>query len=285
MSTSFVFGQEEEEEGNTGEDFDIEALLGIIDGYDNFEELEKAINDSASDVNNLDLDGDGEVDYVLIQEEADGDTHVAFLRVAMAEDEYQDVATIEMEKLSATTASFQVVGDVSLYGEDYIFEPGDDGIVDISESGVEQGGKGGPSYFDIVAVRVTICVGVYRPGYRVFISPYGFRRHPPWFRPWRRSSRSSFRRRSSHRHRNSYKKTTRRRSSHASSMQQKNRKTSSKATHNKSSAANSNQKKNSSNKSNTKSQQQKASNSNQKKQTQQKSNQQRKGSSGGKKRR
>ena len=217
ISTS-VFGQDSD---STGQDFDLDALLGVIQTVDDFEALEKAINDSTNELNNLDLDGDGIVDYVLIQEEADGDAHVAFLRVAMAEDEYQDIATIEMEKLSSTTASFQIVGDVDLYGEDYIIEP-DDGIVDISESDVEQGGKGGPSYFDVFAVRITICVGVYRPGYRVYVSPYGFMVVPAWYHPYRRIARTTYRRRSARWHRSSHHRSSHRRSANAHNMQKKN---------------------------------------------------------------
>ena len=79
-----VIGQESDLQG---EDFDLEALVGVIEKVNTFEELEKAINDSTNDINNLDLNKNGVVDYVLIHEEADGNTHVAFLRIAMSEDE------------------------------------------------------------------------------------------------------------------------------------------------------------------------------------------------------
>ncbi len=109
--TTSVFGQDS---GLAGEDFDLEALPGVLEKVSTFEDLEKAINEEGNDVNNLDLDGNDEVDYVLIQMENDGDTYVAFLRVATSETEYQDVATIEMEKQSSTAASFQIVGDETL---------------------------------------------------------------------------------------------------------------------------------------------------------------------------
>ncbi len=223
-----------------GEDFDLEALPGIIETVNNFEELEKAINDSTNDINNLDLNNDGEVDYVLIQEEAEGETHVAFIRVALSEEEFQDVASIEMEKLSSTTASFQIVGDEALYGKDYILEP-EGGVVDISENtDVEPsgGGKGAFSLdFDVspLLVRVTVCTAVFRPHYVAYVSPYGFVLRPVWFRPWRRVGRSSFRARSSRHHRNSFRRTSHRRSGSAHSMQKKGRKTSKKSTSHKSS--------------------------------------------------
>ena len=269
-----VFGQESDK---IGEDFDLEALPGILEKVSSFEELEKSINDSTNNINNLDLDNNGEVDYILIQEEADGETHIAFLRVAMAEDEFQDVATIEMEKQSSTEATFQIVGDPALYGDDYILEP-EGGVVDISASGAEPEdnynpghGPSAPVYImPPPAVRVTICVGVFSPGYTVFVSPYGFSVRPVWFRPWHPMGRSSFRGKSARWHRKGFKKTSRRRSSHASSMQKKNRKTSSKATSHKSSAKKSSTK-SSSAKSNQKSTTQQKTN------TQKKSNTQKKG--------
>ena len=235
--TATAFGQDSK---LLGEDFDLEALPGVLEKVNDFEALEKAINEEGNDINNLDLDGNNEVDYVLIQMENEGDTYIAFLRVAMSETEFQDVATIEIEKQSSATATFQIVGDETLYGKDYILEP-EGGVVDISESSSgSSGGKGGPSPYLIPpppAVRVTICVGVFRPGFILFVSPWGFGLHPVWLRPWRPVARSTFRARSARMHRKSFRRTAHRRSHHSKSMQQKHRKTSAKATHNKSSAA------------------------------------------------
>lgn len=229
-----------QETDKLGEDFDLEALPGILEKVSNFEELEKAINEEGNDVNNLDLDGNNEVDYVLIQEEIDGDTHIAFLRIATSETEYQDVATIEIEKQSASTATFQIVGDEALYGPDYILEP-EGGVVDISEStSGSTGGKGGPSpSFNPPPplVRVTLCVVVFRPAYVVFVSPYGFVLRPVWFRPWHPIARSSFRAGSARMHRKSFRRTSHRRSHKAHNMQKKGRKTSKNVNSNKSNAA------------------------------------------------
>jgi len=226
-----VFGQDSD---LPGQDFDLEALPGIIETVGTFEDLEKAINSEGNEINNLDLDKNGEVDYIMIQEEEDGKTHIAFLRIAVGENEYQDIASIEMEKVSETTASFQIVGDEAFYGKDYILEP-EGGVVDISDSGSgsqEYGGKSGPSapslyMLPVPAVRVTICVGVYRPGYRVWVSPWGFRRHPTWFRPWRPVARSAYRTRTARWHRSAFNRTKHRRSHHARNMHKKHHRSSS----------------------------------------------------------
>jgi hypothetical protein len=52
-----LFGQESD---NLGEDFDLEALPGILEKVSSFEELERSINDSTNDINNLDLDNNGD---------------------------------------------------------------------------------------------------------------------------------------------------------------------------------------------------------------------------------
>lgn len=278
-----IFGQSSD---LSGEDFDLEALAGIIESVSTFEDLEKAINTESNEVNNLDLDKNGEVDYVLIQMEKEGDTYVAFLRVAMSETEMQDVATIEMEKQSSTTAFFQIVGDEALYGKDYILEP-EGGLVDISESSSgSTGGKGGPSFSYIPpppAVRVTICVGVFRPGFRVWVSPYGVIIHPAWFRPWRPVARHHYRARAARWHRSRYHRAAHHRSHHARNMHKKHHRSSAKVSHHNSSAAKKNTTssaaKSNNQKSNTQynsSQQQKS--NQQYNSSQQKSNQQKKSS-------
>ena len=234
--TATVLGQDS---GLPGEDFDLEALPGIIETVSTFEDLEKALNTEKNEINNLDLNEDGEVDYILIQMENEKDTYVAFLRVAISETEMQDIATIEMEKKSSTAATFQIVGDEALYGKDYILEP-EGGVVDISESSSgSSGGKGGPSAFFVPpppAVRVTICVGVFRPGFRIWVSPWGFMVHPAWFRPWHPVARHYYRTRAARWHRSAYMRTAHRKSHHAHNMHKKHHRSSAKVTHHKSSA-------------------------------------------------
>jgi hypothetical protein len=231
FSTNSLWGQDS---GKLGEDFDLEALAGVIEKVNSFEELEKAINNSSYEVNNLDLDKNNEVDYIIIQEEADGNTHVAYLRIATSQDEFQEIASIEMEKLSSSTASYQIVGDATMYGEDYILEP-EGGIVDISRNSEPNpsGGKGGPSpYFHppLPAVHVTIVTGVYSPGYVVYVSPYGFMVVPAYYHPWVPVARSTYRARTVRWHRSAYRRSVHRRSHHAHSMHKKHYNTN-KATH------------------------------------------------------
>ena len=75
------------------------------------------------DLECLDLNGDDQVDYITVYEEAEGDTHVAILRVPLGENEYQDVASVDLEKVSGDEVAVQIVGDEELYGPNYIIEP------------------------------------------------------------------------------------------------------------------------------------------------------------------
>lgn len=205
------------------EDFDIEAIPGLIEQFETIEELEKAINDSINEVNNLDLNNDDIVDFIGIHEYVDGDVHVLVLRAFLSEDDAQDIATIEMEKISSTTATFQIVGEESIYGADYILEPEDDGIVDISSSASPSStsGFGGPNVDHTramkasLAVRVTFCVGIYRPGRVVYVTPYGFVVRPAWYHPRRVRARSAYRARYRRWHRTAVHRTRVRRSHRA----------------------------------------------------------------------
>lgn len=56
------------------DDFDLQTVIGIVkgNGVSNLEELENQINSAESGINNVDLDNDGQIDYLLIKENRDG---------------------------------------------------------------------------------------------------------------------------------------------------------------------------------------------------------------------
>ena len=77
---------------------DLKAVSVLFQDSENLEAFEKALNDSETGINNLDLNEDGEADFIRVVEEADGDARLIILQVPLAKDEFQDVATIEVEK-------------------------------------------------------------------------------------------------------------------------------------------------------------------------------------------
>lgn len=177
--------------GLPGDHFSLQGALEMFKQSSSIEEFEKKINTESNNVNNLDLNVDGEIDYVSVISKADKDVHAFVLRVAVSETENQDIAVIELEKTGDTTAMLQIIGDDEMYGEPVIVEASDEG--DEEES--DEAGKGnGPSFrYDFTeASRIIVNVFywpsvrfVFRPAYVPWVSPWRWRHYPGWWRPWR----------------------------------------------------------------------------------------------------
>ena len=105
------------------ENLDLEAVASIFADSEDLDAFEYALNDPEMQISNLDLNEDDQVDYLRVMESVEDDTHVVGIQAVLDEDIYQDVATIEVEKDQAGNPSVQVVGDVYLYGPNYIVEP------------------------------------------------------------------------------------------------------------------------------------------------------------------
>jgi len=147
---------------DAAEGLDLQAVAGLFKDAENLEAFEKSLNDPEIGVNNLDLDDNGEVDFVRVVEEAEDETRVIILQAALGENEFQDVATIEVEKSGAESYNMQVHGNEAIYGVDYYVAP------------VQ------------VQIHAWPIVGwLYLPHHRPYYSVYHFHHHPHWWRPWR----------------------------------------------------------------------------------------------------
>lgn len=167
--------QDSDSLGMIGDNLDLNAVLETFKAAESPEEFERNLNSSENKVNNLDLNQDGEVDYIMVIDEADEDAHALILRIATDESEFQDIAVIELEKTGDEIANIQIVGDEDLYGEDYIIEPSDE---------VTKGNM--PPVVVVVNVWSWRCVRfIYGPAYKPWASPWGWKRHPAWWKPWR----------------------------------------------------------------------------------------------------
>jgi len=102
---------------------DLEVVASIFGDATDLEDFEKKLNDPETQISNLDLNEDENVDYLRVVETSDNGTHLIVIQSVIGKDTYQDVATIEVEKDENEKAQVQVVGDVYLYGPDYIIEP------------------------------------------------------------------------------------------------------------------------------------------------------------------
>ncbi|MBK9270085.1 MAG: hypothetical protein IPM48_00675 [Saprospiraceae bacterium] len=188
FNISFLIAQDST--GLAGDHFSLEAALEMFKKAGSPEEFEKLINEENNKVNNLDLNEDGQVDFVKVNEYQDGDVRLFVLSVDVSEKETQDIAVIELEKTGEESAVVQIIGDEAIFGESQIIEPGspDDYLKE------EDDAKGnGPNPFleaQTIVVNVWFwpCVRhVYTIGYRPWRSAWRWGYYPAWWiprRPW-----------------------------------------------------------------------------------------------------
>ena len=105
------------------ENLDLKAVANLFGQVKNLEEFEQELNSEESHLNNLDLNGDGLIDYLRVVEMESEGRHLIIIQAVLAKDVYQDVACIYVEKDEADQVTVQVVGDEYIYGANYIIEP------------------------------------------------------------------------------------------------------------------------------------------------------------------
>lgn len=105
------------------EGLDLKVVAKLFAEAENLEQFEMKLNNPDSAFCNLDLNGDGQVDYLRVIETGEGNKRLIVLQAILAKDIYQDVASIYVEKDEAEQVSVQVIGDEYVYGANYIIEP------------------------------------------------------------------------------------------------------------------------------------------------------------------
>lgn len=96
------------------------------------EELERLLNSKDNGVNNLDLNGNGEVEYIRVKEFQDGAVRGFHLSAEPEPGQVQQIATIRIEKSeddpSGQTAKTETRGAPELYGQDSFFRSSWSGV-------------------------------------------------------------------------------------------------------------------------------------------------------------
>ena len=184
FSSAKIMAQSDDDAtGLPGDHFSLEGALEMFKKAASPEEFEKMINTEGNHVNNLDLNGDGDIDYINVIDHINDDAHAIVLQVAISPTENQDIAVIELEKDGKESAVLQIIGDEEIYGESTIVEPSDSDDLPMN--------KKGPSlyeYDDALIVNVWFWPSVryvYAPVYRPWVSPFRYAFYPTWWRPWR----------------------------------------------------------------------------------------------------
>ena len=105
------------------EGLDLKVVAKLFAEAKDLEQFEKMLNNPDSAFCNLDLNGDGQVDYLRVVETGEGNKRLIVLQAILAKDIYQDVASIYVERDEANQVTVQVIGDEYVYGRNYIIEP------------------------------------------------------------------------------------------------------------------------------------------------------------------
>ena len=181
--------------GLPGDNLNLFAVLDIFQKSKTLEDFEKVLNEQDSKVNNLDLNNDGEIDYIEIVSQNDGNIHSIVLQVAVSATEKQDVAVIEVDKDKKNNVHVQIIGDEDLYGKNYIVEPSDtvsgtpnpgykvDVTVIVNNNTNNNYNTTSPSYVSVSVWPVVLYL--FSPVYVVYRSPWYWGYYPPYWRPWR----------------------------------------------------------------------------------------------------
>jgi hypothetical protein len=177
-----INAQEQDSLGLPGDHFSLQGTLELFKKSSSLEDFEEKLNKEDNYVNNLDLNEDGETDYIRVEDHMEGDVHAIVLQVPVNEKESQDIAVIEIEKTGNESAILQIIGDEELYGENYIVEP--------FEEDANSDGRGPNADYKVARVVVNVWFWspiryVYAPGYRVYVSPWRWAVYPRWWKPWR----------------------------------------------------------------------------------------------------
>ena len=141
------------------ENLDLKTLATLFGQSKDLEQFEQLLNNPDSAFSNLDLNGDGEVDYLRVIETADNNRHLVVIQAVLAKDIYQDVASIFVEKDEKNQITVQVVGDEYIYGENYIIEP-------------------------VYIYRPVIYDWFWGPSWVCWHSPYYWGYYPHWWHPY-----------------------------------------------------------------------------------------------------
>lgn len=105
------------------DNLDLRAVASIFGDSKDLADFENRLNDPKMQLSNLDLNNDNQVDYLRVIETVEGNSHLIVVQSVLGKDVFQDVATIEVERDSNNAIQVQVIGDVYMYGTNYIYEP------------------------------------------------------------------------------------------------------------------------------------------------------------------
>jgi hypothetical protein len=141
------------------DNLDLRAVASIFGDSENLADFERRLNDPKVQISNLDLNEDNQVDYLRVIETVEGNAHLIVIQSVLGRDTFQDVATVEVQRDRDNRVQVQVVGDVYMYGANYIYEP---------------------VYVSTPVIYASFWIGNYRPYYSSWYWGY----YPTYYYAW-----------------------------------------------------------------------------------------------------
>jgi hypothetical protein len=156
------------DEGAKDAGLDLQALGELVKKSPSPAKLEEALNKPGS-INNLDLDKDGKVDYIKVNEEAgkDGKKDLKFVDES-ADGTKTEVADVSIDKGSDNQGNMNVAGNQTIYGNNNSYH----------------------SSFPIGEVLLMAYLFAPHP---MYYSPFGFGAYPGYYRPYAPVPMASYR--------------------------------------------------------------------------------------------
>ncbi len=139
-------------------ELDLRAVTEIVKQSKNAAEIEQKLNAPGS-VNNLDLDGDGNVDYIHVTEYGKGNMRGFSFAVIDSTGADHEIATIEIER-GSESANVIVYGEPAYYGPGYYYTGA------------------------WVPADVVLWAYLWHP-HRLYYSPYHYGYYPAYYHPYR----------------------------------------------------------------------------------------------------
>ncbi|MGD9558474.1 MAG: hypothetical protein AB7V25_15720 [Mangrovibacterium sp.] len=144
------------------DNLDLEAIAYLFGESEDLRDFEYRLNDPELGISNLDLNRDGYIDYLRVEDASWRGNYLVVIQAVLGRNSYQDVATISIGRDSRGMPIVEVSGDDYLYGPDYVFVP---------------------AYVH----RPLIIEFFWGPRYESWHSPYHWGYYPSWYayrRPW-----------------------------------------------------------------------------------------------------
>lgn len=136
---------------------DLQAVGAAFGQSNSIQEFEALLNNYSYIISNLDLNGDGYVDYLRVVETMEGYNHLFIVQAVLGANIYQDVCTLIVEAPSITNYYVQIVGAPYIYGPNYYIRP-------------------------VYVNRPIMIQHFCKPGYRAWTSPWYWEHYPSHYR-------------------------------------------------------------------------------------------------------